>query len=476
MARKTIMSIGFDMPGGDAEHISIASSQSLLDADIIVVQPNIYSYLSSDRFQGKPSLTEANSFKLEEDLSHWRSELKIAFDEGKTIFVYLSELQEVFIHTGEKQFSGTGRNQKVTHIVKPFDNYKMFPFKIETIIPRGGKEIRPARDLGVIATYWSEFADYSAFELYIEDKNLKPLLTTKTGNKVVGAIIKGRKGAFVLLPPLQYDAEEFIEWDEENGEEIWSPKAIAFGKRLVGCLVEIDKALRSSQDVTPPPPWVGSDQFRFKAEGILEKEIEKVTKRIDSLNEKRSKLKHTLEEEGSLRRLLYEKGKELEAAILEALDLLGFKAEGFRDEESEFDAVFISDEGRFLGEAEGKDNSAINIDKLSQLERNLQEDFAKEDVTEYAKGVLFGNAYRLQPLPERQDYFTQKCLQGAERAKVALVRTPDLFSVAKYLKESKDDVYAEACRQIIIKTEGSIVEFPPLPCEVTIDEKEELPT
>lgn len=30
--------------------------------------------------------------------------------------------------------------------------------------------------------------------------------------------------------------------------------------------------------------------------------------------------------------------------------------------------------------------TGANIDKFSQLERNLQEDFARDDVTEYAKG------------------------------------------------------------------------------------------
>lgn len=109
----------------------------------------------------------------------------------------------------------------------------------------------------------------------------------------------------------------------------------------------------------------------------------------------------------------------MEDAIFEALRLIGFKANNYKDELSEFDVVFISLEGRFLGEAEGRDNSAINIDKLSQLERNLQEDFQKDDVKNYAHEVLFGNAYRLKPPPERRDFFTEKCLTGARRAGIS---------------------------------------------------------
>ena len=81
--------------------------------------------------------------------------------------------------------------------------------------------------------------------------------------------------------------------------------------------------------------------------------------------------------------------------MIDALRTLGFEAESYTDDSSEFDVVFIANEGRFLGEDEGRNNAPINIDKLQQLERNIQEDFARPDVDAYAKGVLFGNPHRL---------------------------------------------------------------------------------
>lgn len=113
---------------------------------------------------------------------------------------------------------------------------------------------------------------------------------------------------------------------------------------------------------------------------------------------------------------------------------------------------------------EGKDNRAINIDKFSQLERNVQEDFARGDVADYAKGVLFGNAYRLVPLTERGPFFTEKCVSTAKRTHAALVRTPDLFAPAKYLKENPADVeYAKKCRDAILRDEVEVVLFPAAP-------------
>ena len=82
---------------------------------------------------------------------------------------------------------------------------------------------------------------------------------------------------------------------------------------------------------------------------------------------------------------------------------MGFKANPFQEKDSVFDVVFESQEGRLIGEAEGKDNKAINIEKLRQLELNLQEDYSRDEISEFAKGALIGNAYRLTPPEERRD-------------------------------------------------------------------------
>ena len=84
-----------------------------------------------------------------------------------------------------------------------------------------------------------------------------------------------------------------------------------------------------------------------------------------------------------------------------------------------------------LGEAEVKDSKAINIDKLRQLEMNIHENLERHEVNTPAKGVLFWNAYRLQELGERSEFFTTECVSAANRSQTALVRTTDLFRVAQ---------------------------------------------
>lgn len=469
---KKILSVGFEFPGNAAEYVPLTSDRSLLDADIIVFKPSMAShYTSSETRQGKPLLGEHDSFRAVEDAAHWHSELKASFDVGRTIVVYLSKLEEYYIHTGQKNFSGTGRNRVTTNIVTSFNNYSCLPIPVDRVVTASGTEIRVAKDLKFLALYWKEFAEQSAYEVYLEGKFNNVVLTTKAGNRIIGAVISGQKGTMLLLPSIKYDYDKFVKYDEKSESDVWTSKAIAFGKSLLSHIVEIDNALRGNREATPAPEWTKHKGYRLDREAVLEKEIRAVTAQIEELQNTRSRLNLELAEEGKLRWLLYERGHLLEKAILFTLRLMGFKAEPFRDAESEFDAVFTSIEGRFLGEAEGKDNAAVNIDKLSQLERNLEEDYARDDIKEYAHGVLFGNAYRVQPPLERPDFFTEKCVSGAKRAGIAMIRTPDLFDVGKYLKEHNDLTFAQQCREAIFETKGGVVEFPKIPAEVPTTEE-----
>ena len=124
--------------------------------------------------------------------------------------------------------------------------------------------------------------------------------------------------------------------------------------------------------------------------------------------------------------------------------------------------VFECAEGRLIGEAEGKDNKAVNIDKLRQLAMNVHEDLQRQEVMTPAKAVLFGNGFRLQPLDERPDPFSVKCYGAAATSSTALVFTPDLFAPVQYLMAHADEEYSRRCRDVILGTVGR-VKFPEPP-------------
>lgn len=473
MAKKTIFCVGFDLPGDEFEYVPFESNRSLLDADLILFEPSLGEYSTYDEYAGKPLISEWDSPRVAERLAHWRSELINAVNAGKLVIIYLRKPIDVYRHTGRKEYSGTGRNQKVTNLVEPVRSYAAVP-RLDTVVAAEGTGIKVTPQAKYLASYWKEVSSTARYEVYIEGKFTEVLLQTKAGERTLGAIVRG-KGSLLFLPPIAYPKEKFIKYNTKTAETHWTADAIKFGKRLLAAIVGLADTLQSSGAATPPPVWASEQAFELEEERAIKAEIASVEAKLAALRKKRDQLESRLIPAGSLRALLYEQGTPLETAILEALRVMGFSAEAFKEGESEFDAVFISAEGRFLGEAEGKDTKAINIDKLGQLERNLQEDFQREEVTEYAKGVLFGNANRLTPPSQRTETFTPKCISGAKRARIALVRTPDLFEPVRYLKSLPDPEYARACRAAIFTADGDVVVFPtpPVAESVVIAEADE---
>jgi hypothetical protein len=102
------------------------------------------------------------------------------------------------------------------------------------------------------------------------------------------------------------------------------------------------------------------------------------------------------------------------------------------------------------------------VDKLRQLSMNIHEDLQREEVTEPAKGVLFGNPHRLSPLGERGVSFTEKCVSAAMTSSTALVSTVDLFRATSILINDWNERFATECRKAIITTTG-VVKFPSPP-------------
>jgi len=458
MSAKKIISIGFDIASDDAEYISFDSKISLLDWDIIIFFPDISFYyeLTDDTFQGKPALSETFYVTLKQLAEHWRREILTAFNSNKTIIIILNELQEIYIDSGERKYSEADSASKVTRLFDSYSNYDSIPLKLKPVNITG-KSMKLAKNSEIISGYWKEFSHLSEYKVIIEGKLTGPLVLTEE-EKMVGAYAKNKStnGAIILLPFLNFN------------------KDISLGQKFLESIVEIDEVSKHSvalidkiskqpPDLLAIPNWVKDSQFELPKEIKYKRQLLKIDSKIKEIQQEKEKIKSEILQAGFYKRLLYEKGKALERAILNSLKLLGFESLTHRDSEPAFDMVFQSEQGRFIGQVEGKDNEAIGFEKLKQLAMNILEDYAREEVDNMAKGILFGNAYRLQEINTRSDFFTTKCVIAATRNRIALVRTPDLFGVVKYLSDNNDINYAKKCREAILQSEGEIVTFPEPP-------------
>ena len=465
MAKRKILTIGLGLASDDCEFADFKSKTSLLDWDLAVFRFEIgeHFYLRRESYRGKPTLDDEDSFQLKDYCSHWRKEIKQAVEAGKTVLVYLPPLQEVYVDTGERTYTGTGKNRRPIRHVDIHNNYAAIPAALTPVASSGSQIKLAPKGVEALAPYWQEFGDISNYEVLIEDSDGHVCLMTKSGDKPVGLLFRsrGNHGAMLLLPDINFCPDDFVGEDED-----WTPIAQQFAARYIKSIVALDKALKSSDESTPEPDWATGPTYALPAEKPLKESLLKIEQRLETALREKDNALAELDKAGSLRALLYEKGKPLERAIIEALKILGFSAEPFQNSDSEFDVVFESPEGRLIGEAEGKDNKAVNVEKLRQLSMNIHEDLLRDDVHAPAKGVLFGNPFRLAPPSERAAPFTAKCETAAKSSSTALVPTPVLFELARALLAKKNAAFAKKCRKAIINASGEVA-FPPLPARPT---------
>lgn len=458
MSARRVVTVGFQLALADAKHENFRSKASMLDWDVILFRPDITDFYASETYRGKPCLNDSESFQLRESCEHWRRELKQAVEAGKTVFVYLCPLRAVYAATGEKKYSGTGRNEKTTRIVDEYDNYKSIPVSLSPVLASGSAMKLKSPGGDALKLYWKEFEPISNYETLLTHEKVPASIVTRTGDKAVGAIYRTNgSGHLILLPNIDFHSDKFI---TEKGN--WTQRASQIAAKLVSALADMDRTLRNQGEVTPEPSWVKNDEYLLSPERDLARELLEVEQQVESAQKRKEAVQEKLKDAGMFRALLFETGKPLENAIIGVLRLLGFTASSYLDQQSEFDVVFESDEGRLIGEAEGKDSKAINIDKLRQLSMNVHEDLLRDNVDKPAKPVLFGNAQRLMPIADRSNPFTEKCHTAAAASSTALVFTPDLFVVAQYLVERSDTAFARLCREKILATTGRVV-FPDVP-------------
>lgn len=394
--------------------------------------------------------------ELTKAIAHWSAELQGALQSGKTTFILLNELKRDSAATGSSMKSRSQRTYQTINI----ENYSAIPVKIDIRNARGRKfDVKDGR-FRTLYDIITRFAEYRVILTATND--MKVIFSAKDG-AAVGSIIrpKGVPGSLVLLPYFSFETGAFIE--EKEDTTVWTNQAIRTSHDLIGQILAIDRTIRGAAELTPPPNWI--DNAKVPALGAtIDIAIADIDARIENLRKERSRCEQTKSDLAAYTHLLYETGKPLERAITKTLQLLGYKVDALRIGDLEIDHVIVGpSRKRMIGEAEGKDTSAIDIGKFRQLVSNMQEDFAREEVDAPAKGLLFGNGYRLMAPENRAEQFTEKCLRNALLHGTALIRTADLYPVAVHLLDHpEDDDFREACRAAIEDTVGAIVSFPSL--------------
>ena len=315
--------IAVDLP--EVINLSFRSDDSLLDGDVIVFTIDLKSYHADDWFQGLRRLTDDCSFRLAKDVQHWRSELSSALTDGKTVIFFVTQIHQVSIATGRKEYSGTGRNARVTNIVTTLEPYNVIPIPVGTVVRKSGAHIKPTGDLGILATYWHEFGPYTTYDAYLDDFKGTTLLSTQTGGKTVGGILRHPtwKSALILLPTpdLSTAVDERAKslQQKQRGRHVQSsstrPRTETYRKKaeasvarqFISAVLALDKAARNATERTPPPAWLEEDRFSLQREKEVQAEIDENIAAIRSLQLKGKTLNQALSDAQELKTLLFER-------------------------------------------------------------------------------------------------------------------------------------------------------------------------
>jgi hypothetical protein len=462
--KKDILTMGFEIPGYSNLEKKLTSDISLMDADIVAISPEImypndYGWVSfSSGGGGCYDVATSKNFLRKSE--HLRKEMSDMLKQGKTIFLFLSPKTSYSLALSVSH----PRKGQNTYKTTSSSNYEFLPFDIGKLTSASGKKVQFSGN-HLFNNFNKNFGSYLSYKAYIENPDSNHVIYTgKDKSKILGSVNKFGNGHLIVLPRIEYDEKKFIVYDEEKDEEIWSKEALSFGESLIQHLIDIDRNISLSAEKTPIPEWATNDNLSTKKARSIQESIETNSKEIEKLKELNVQLKDEFREENRFKDLLFETGNQLENVVTEALIILGYEAENYDDGVLELDQVIISPEKhRFIGECEGKDSKDINITKFRQLLESLNADFAREEVQEKAYGILFGNPQRLIEPKSRNLDFTEKCKIGAEREKIALVKTSDLFIVIKYLHENGNEEFKKECRDAIFNGLGKIVEFPKIP-------------
>lgn len=448
---KNICTINTSFPAIE-NHISYTSDASLSDYDVIIFNPE-FPYLSRIDFSsGDSCISIEGGRKLNSAIDHWSRELRNALLAGKTIFFLLNrkEIDSVAVS------STNPRKGSIQYQTSRVDNYQVLPSDVQ-LRNANGKRIGNIRS--DFKGLFDAIGPILQYRVLVTSGLDRVICTTVDDSNLLGGTvaIKGGEGFLTLLP--YFDFEGMTE--TIDSVKCWTDGALSQSRAIVSQLVSIDKSLRTQSEKTPVPAWLENSPKPQKIV-IIEEAIVSIECNIAELEQLKIGEKSRKDDLLGYSALLYENGKALEVVIESSLKLLDYRAENYENGDVEIDHIIVSPNGfRMIGETEGKDSSAIGISKFRQLESNINEDFARDDTDLPAKGVLFGNGYRLIDPLERDVEFTEKCLVNAKRLGTALVPTADLYSVVLHILDNpEDNQFKEECRNAIETCAGGIVKFP----------------
>lgn len=436
-----ILSIGLRLDNDQITNADLLEARSFHDFDVVLIDPTRVIELFSVRqaiveiMDGYRVIKWDNigtGQRIAATIKRRKLEARQFLECGRLMICTLRALDTAYLcsHVGD----APNPNQEDKWV----NNYGWFPLHysdfVDFLLPASGDKISLSDSTSPFASYFNDFDNQLYYKAYLDEartpyyfEDFRALAKTYGGFPVAFTFeLDG--GQVVFLPPI------------ENPD----PKKLA--DVLLGCIL----TNRGTIEQTEPPPWLSN--YKASVPGLLQLEqkiethtveLQKLTAQLDDLGEQKAEKEKYL-------KLLYEQGKfQLEPVVRDAFSLLGFTVTDVEPS----DGLLQSTEGTALLEVEGKDDSAIKIDKYRQLLDYVVDD--ERETQEAKKGILVGNGFRLKDPKERGEQFTQRAADGGAGSHFCLISTDTLFHLACQVLEKPDNGQLKSqIRTRLLTTDG----------------------
>ncbi|MDD1776568.1 MAG: hypothetical protein LUQ65_00235, partial [Candidatus Helarchaeota archaeon] len=242
-----IISIGSTFEHKSVHNGTFHSTLSLLDYDLVIWdQRYTLNEYSADypkgTYMGLVCLNDDSSIKIVEDIKRRNKEMLEMLKIGRFIIVFTPPPNQFYRATGEKQYSGTGRNRATTRIVTKDDVINTLPVKIKTVAAAG--ENIECRGHDPFLNFWKSNHQYLFYEAYFDEIVGKPLFFIRDTDKVVGSVVEFENGHIIFIP-------SFVNILHFNTRKEWLP----IQRKFIDSIINLIESLKKDAGDFELPNW-----------------------------------------------------------------------------------------------------------------------------------------------------------------------------------------------------------------------------
>lgn len=403
---------------------SFRSAISFLDYDTVIIDTHsiLDNYnVDTQKYDGKPVISKSDSPIIVDDLNRIKEQIKEMLNQGKNIFVIMSNNENCYIYTGDSKYDGTGKNARKTDIVQQLNIFSFIPYKIVPTLIQGEKSCIVCNS--PYSMFFNTTKDILYYELYFDAPKESQLLLIPSKTKAVSAVFQYGKGNIVLLPCIGVDLDA--------PEEQWNENAILF----LDALLELNQSLLTDSERYVLPLW--SNSIKMPNEALAEAELEKEITKLKKLEEKISKQNERLNQIRDLKKMVTASGTVLEEIVKTVLIKIGFSLQ--ETEVGRSDVIALYNDLAVVAEIKGVSKSAAEK-HAAQLEKWVSQYIEENDSV--PKALLIVNGYCDTPLFERkEDVFPDQMLKYSISRGHVLITTTQLLCM--YIEIEKDPSCAQ---------------------------------